>query len=362
MKNPETAFEYEVNKYGFVTITKYKGTGGRVTVPAAIDGNPVDCIGKEAFRFCGSVTHISLPDGIKTVDCYAFSSCDSLETVELPDSITEIQSGAFRFCRLLKKVILPQNVTVISAEMFRGCASLTDVVLPDGITKIDKFAFDDCWKLTNINVPKSLQKVEYFAFGSCESLRYFPLPSGVTAADAAFHDCVALGREPNEWIPQTYKCNGVFYERQKDDTLFVTGCLKPMPYHKLEASIHGHPTVKILAGAFQNCAELIEMVIPEGIREIESNIFAGCNKLKLIELPSTVTYIAKGAIPDIGANSYVDEQAAYWSSMQDDPWARKHYGLYDPIIVESNPGTVRVVRGSYAEQYCIENRIKYKLK
>lgn len=56
MKNPETAFEYEVNKYGFVTITKYKGTGGRVTVPAAIDGNPVDCIGKEAFRFCGSVT------------------------------------------------------------------------------------------------------------------------------------------------------------------------------------------------------------------------------------------------------------------------------------------------------------------
>jgi hypothetical protein len=355
-------YEYVVDNRGFVTIKKYKGSGGSVTIPAVIDGNPVDCIGKKAFQCCDNVTHISLPEGITSIEFGAFSMCSSLEIVELPDSITVIKPCAFEFCRSLKKVILPKGITVIGEALFRGCSTLTDVVLPKGITKIDKFAFDDCWKLTNINVPQSLQLVEYFSFGGCESLRYFPLPSGVEAANDAFHDCVALGTDPGKRIPQTYECNGVFYERQADDTLFVTGCLNPMPYHSIKKSIRDHRTVKIMPRAFQNCDNLIEMVIPEGIREIGSKAFAGCSKLRLIELPSTVTHIAYEAIPNIGVKNYVDEKAAYWSGMQDDPWARKHYGLYDPIIVESKSGVVKVIRGSYAEQYCKENHINYVIK
>ena len=44
-------FEYTVSD-GTVTITKYTGAGGDVTVPETIDGMAVTVIGKEAFRGC----------------------------------------------------------------------------------------------------------------------------------------------------------------------------------------------------------------------------------------------------------------------------------------------------------------------
>jgi hypothetical protein len=44
---------------GSVTITKYKGAGGNVAIPAAIDGKPVTSIGASAFGLCGSLASVT---------------------------------------------------------------------------------------------------------------------------------------------------------------------------------------------------------------------------------------------------------------------------------------------------------------
>lgn len=50
-----------------------------------------------------------------------------------------------------------------------------------------------------------------------------------------------------------------------------------------------------LKGAFQGCADLREITIPENITTIGTNAFVGCAKLKEITIPATVTTIETGA-------------------------------------------------------------------
>ncbi len=53
--------------------------------------------------------------------------------------------------------------------------------------------------------------------------------------------------------------------------------------------IDGKPVVSINYECFQNCKEIQSLIIPEGIRNIESRAFYGCKNLENVKLPSTLT-------------------------------------------------------------------------
>ena len=53
-------FSYVIRDDGKIEIASYHGTGGKVTVPTAIDGRSVASIGKSAFENDSSVTEITL--------------------------------------------------------------------------------------------------------------------------------------------------------------------------------------------------------------------------------------------------------------------------------------------------------------
>ena len=46
----QAQFNYKTS-HGAITITKYTGTGGAVTIPSTINNLPVTAIGTNAFRF-----------------------------------------------------------------------------------------------------------------------------------------------------------------------------------------------------------------------------------------------------------------------------------------------------------------------
>jgi len=64
-------FKYQ-NHDGNITITGYNGTGSTVTVPSAIDGNPVTAIGERAFRN-NSLSMINIPSSVTTIGVSAFA-------------------------------------------------------------------------------------------------------------------------------------------------------------------------------------------------------------------------------------------------------------------------------------------------
>lgn len=57
----------------------------------------------------------------------------------------------------------------------------------------------------------------------------------------------------------------------------------------------GYPVTTVGNGAFQNCTELVGVIIPEGITDIGFVAFAGCSSLSEVTIPNSLTSIDTGA-------------------------------------------------------------------
>ncbi len=93
---------------------------------------------------------VIINNGVTTIGDYAFRYCDSLTKITIPDSVTEIGGSAFSYCNSLKSITIPDSVKMISFCLFWGCESLTSIVIPDSITTIDDYAFYDCENLDKV--------------------------------------------------------------------------------------------------------------------------------------------------------------------------------------------------------------------
>ncbi|HUC83931.1 MAG TPA: leucine-rich repeat domain-containing protein, partial [Candidatus Acidoferrales bacterium] len=96
---PVAAQDYIVDtNTGTVTITRYSGPGGAVSVPSAIDGLPVTSIGDAAFGFNYALTSVTIPDSVTNIGQIAFISCTSLTNVEIAAGVLSIGELAFKNC------------------------------------------------------------------------------------------------------------------------------------------------------------------------------------------------------------------------------------------------------------------------
>jgi len=131
--------------------------------------NGVTTIGDFAFTRCTSLTRITIPDSVTTIERGAFY-LSSLTSVTIPNGVTSIGSSAFQVCYSLTSVTIPESVTSIGSDAFGGCTSLTSVTIPDSVTSIGWYTFNGCSSLTSVTIPNSITRIEGSAFSSCTSL------------------------------------------------------------------------------------------------------------------------------------------------------------------------------------------------
>jgi hypothetical protein len=96
----QAQFNYTTNN-GSITITRYTGPGGDVTIPDTINDLPVTSIGGAAFEDCYGLTSITIPDSVTSIGDSAFSGCNDLTSITIPDSVTSIGDSAFTDCSQL---------------------------------------------------------------------------------------------------------------------------------------------------------------------------------------------------------------------------------------------------------------------
>lgn len=89
----DAKYTYTVSPQG-ITITGYKGTDKKLTIPKSIDGVNIISIGREAFKGA-TFEEIVIQDGLEKIDWFAFSDCFNLEDVTIPASVKKIEYGAF---------------------------------------------------------------------------------------------------------------------------------------------------------------------------------------------------------------------------------------------------------------------------
>jgi hypothetical protein len=248
--DPQTQAAYAVTN-GAITLTRYTGPGGSLTIPATLAGLPLTSIGEGAFLDCAGLSSVAIPTGVTNIADYAFQNCLNLAAVTLPEGLLSIGNFAFNGCSSLAGITLPDSLASIQHDAFASCASLTNVSIPAGVTAIGAGGFAQCASLAAITVDP-LNPVyssgDGVLFNQAQTvlLQYpcgrpgaYTLPqSAVDIADSAFE----------------YSSN-------------------------LTAITIGESVTNIGIGAFAYCAALTNVTIGSGLANLSTSAFAACTAL-----------------------------------------------------------------------------------
>ena len=269
--NAENGFEYTVTG-DEATITGYTGSAKSLVIPSELGGKPVTEIGIFAFALCGSLTEVTIPEGVTSIGNSAFSSCSSLTKVTIPKSVTSIGNDAFAHCSSLTKVTIPEGVTSIGAGAFQSCGSLTEVTIPKSVETIGEIAFDECEALATV----------YYG-GSQEDWD-------------ALKNTIDNGNNPllNATIMYTPQESDFTYT-ENDTGVTITGYTGSTGNIIIPSELGGKPVTAIGEDAFYKNKTITSVKIPEGVTSIGKQAFFVCSSLKEVRIPEGVTSIGNSA-------------------------------------------------------------------
>lgn len=253
----------------------------------------------------------------------------------IPNTVTSIAGGAFYECSRLSSVTLPNGITSIGGSAFYGCRSLTSIIIPDSVTSIDNIAFYGCTDLTSVTIGKGLTNLGNSVFYGCGKLKHVTVkwktpignalspfnnsnwqnailyvPYGtkevyMTIADwKNFKEIVEMAPEASEIINfsdaevkricvENWDTNGDG-ELSFGEAAAVTDIGQVF---KANSVITSFVELQYFTGltsigdrAFDNCKNLTNLRLPEGISSIELGAFLHCD-LHSIYIPASVKEI-----------------------------------------------------------------------
>ena len=135
--SPEADFEIKLSDDGtFVSITSYKGKGGKVVVPATIQGLPVKVV--KNMNYGGSaekVTSLAFSEGIEAIgdECCNGYFCNCKEII-LPSTLKYIGHSAFFINDVMKLISIPAGVKYMGYGAFNFCDNLETINIPEGFS------------------------------------------------------------------------------------------------------------------------------------------------------------------------------------------------------------------------------------
>jgi len=256
----------------------------------------VNAIGREAFWNCVRLEHIVIPEGVKCIENSAFADCVRLKSVSLPSSLEDLdEADIFGGCVSLDSIFIPAGVTKVCNGVFRGCTSLERIVVDSGNKVYDSrkdcnaIVETACNKLVvgckNTLFVDGIKEIGARAF--CELvLGDIRIPASVTSIDStAFLGCksyasISVDKE-NKVYDSHDDCNAVVETASK--TLVLGNGLTSIPCG----------IKKIGHGAFLSTSGT--MILPEGVEEIASEAFSGCDRMYSVIFPRSLKRIGKYA-------------------------------------------------------------------
>ena len=270
LNTTEYPLTYVLDEDGTATVAKCATDySGDVSIPNVVTYNgttyTVTSIGDNAFKECGYLTSVTIPNSVTSIGRMAFAYCWSLESVTLSENISSIEDYTFYDCESLTSITIPNNVTYVGNYAFGYCHNLSAVTFGNNVTTIDNYAFAYCWSLESVTIPASVSYIGYSTFVSCNSLNSIVVESGNTAYDSRNN------------------CNAII---ETASNTLITGC---------QSTIIPETVTTIGDEAFYNCDGLTTIAIPNSVTSIGYYAFANCDNLSSVDLGNGVTTISGSA-------------------------------------------------------------------
>ncbi len=258
---------------------------GEVIIPSTYGGLPVARIDVYAFNGCKSLTSVTIPSTILTIGLKAFYQCTGLESVYITDL------AAWCAIDFYDEFSNPLNY---GKNLYINGVLATDLVIPSSVTSISNRALYNCDSLVSIAIPAGVSSIGESAFYSCSNLK------SVYITDIAAWCGISFGDEYSN--PLTYSTEMYINGKSTTEIIIPDGvtnindrafyCCKYLTSVTIPKSV-----LSIGDNAFDLCS-ISTLVIPDGVKHIGKRAFNRCKNLETVTISDGVTSIGIGAFSD----------------------------------------------------------------
>jgi hypothetical protein len=245
--------------------------------------------GDSILRYCGNVSCLTIPRGIKQLGCSCFRDSLRVSSVifESDSTLSFIDDWAFEESSLVS-ICIPSSTEKLGHACFWACRSLLTVTFEPGckLSCIESDTFGNCTSLSSICIPSSVDELSYGCFSGCSGLLIVTFESGSHLSDistSAFASCTSLS---SICVPPSVQrlCGHCF-----------SGCssLSDVTFES------DSQLLCIAERAFYQCVSLASICIPSSVEILERDCFCECDHL------STIRFESGSHLSTIGSGSFI---------------------------------------------------------
>ena len=276
-------------------LVRYSGQPRDLAIP---DG--VTAIGERAFYdtfndFYNEYT-VTIPSGVKRIEKEAFHFCNVSEVL-IPESCEEIGEGAFNYCGI-RSIVVPAGVRSIEDETFVDCNHLGSIILPGSVRRIGNRAFANA-DLISVELPEGLEEIDDGAFAGCGKLERVTFPS-------------TLRRIGVKAFAPKYD----FSDTYAFDELILPEGLEEID----EMAFSGHK-------------ELKKLTLPASLKKVGSRAFAGCKNLDSVTILGWIEQFGIDVFDGCGAVEFSSPDPTFLNVM-----AQKEFIIEDGSVLKKYKG------------------------
>ncbi len=312
-----------ISGQGSISSAPWYDDGYSSQITAVIINEGVTEIGWEVFFGCESLTSVSLPASLTSIDGWAFGECSSLSTVLYGGTVAQANaigidldqnnallsvswtctdgtfekritsscgdSAAYSFSFPTHILTITGNGPISDYEEFESPWTffrdqINSAVISQNITRIGEYAFFDCRNLSSVTIPDSVTSIGDMAFGNCTGLVNVTYSGTIQQAQA-----IVIGGGNNCLQMPVWTCSDGTYERPVsgscgDGTTFL--------YQNHTLTISGQGSISSAPWYDDGYSgQITAVIINEGVTEIGEWTFDECENLTSVSLPASLTSI-----------------------------------------------------------------------